>query len=298
LPVLRPFATARTARVSPDALPLDGDKNSYMNHTFTHEHLIPDPQTPRTGRLVGKKVLITAAGHGIGRASALACVHEGAHVTATDIDLEALATLHAQAPGIDVQRLDVMDADAITALARELPPLDGLFNCAGFVHEGTVLDCDEHAWQFSFGLNVTAMYRMVRGFLPGMLHRAADVGTGASILNMASMASSVKGFPHRFVYGASKAAVIGMTKAIAADFVHRGLRCNALCPGTVDTPSLRRRIASAPDPAQAERDFVARQPMGRLASVDDITPQVVYLLSDESRFVTGQAVLVDGGVTI
>jgi 2-keto-3-deoxy-L-fuconate dehydrogenase len=250
-----------------------------------------------SGRLAGKRLLITAAAHGIGRASAIACAREGAHVVATDIDLDALATLDSEAPGIELRRLDVMDADAIDTLAGELPALDGLFNCAGHVHEGSVLECDEQAWNFSFGLNVTAMYRTVRAFLPGMLERSRATG-GASILNMASMASSVKGFPRRFAYGATKAAVIGMTKALAADFVKLGLRCNALCPGTVDTPSLRRRIAGAPDPVQAERDFIARQPMGRLASVDDITPQVVYLLSDESRFVTGQAVLVDGGVTI
>lgn len=275
-----------------------GGKTSSMNHTFINEHSSGTASAPPAGRLAGKRLLITAAGHGIGRASALACAREGAQVIATDIDLAALGTLAEEAPSIEVHRLDVMDADAIAALGIALPALDGLFNCAGFVHEGSVLQCDEQAWQFSFGLNVTAMYRMVRAFLPGMLRRAAEPGRSASILNMASMASSVKGFPRRFVYGASKAAVIGMTKAIAADFVKQGVRCNALCPGTVDTPSLRQRIASAADPAQAERDFIARQPMGRLASVDDITPQVVYLLGDESRFVTGQAVLVDGGVTI
>lgn len=272
--------------------------NSYMDRTFIYEHYEAGPARGRAGRLEGKRLLITAAGHGIGRASALACAREGASVVATDIDVPALAALREEYPAIEVHRLDVMDADAIVALAAQLPALDGLFNCAGFVHEGSVLDCEENAWQFSFGLNVTAMYRMVRAFLPGMLRRAGEAGVSVSILNMASMASSVKGFPRRFVYGASKAAVIGMTKAIAADFVKQGLRCNALCPGTVDTPSLRQRIANSADPAQAERDFIARQPMGRLASVGDITPQVVYLLGDESRFVTGQAVLVDGGVTI
>lgn len=272
--------------------------NSYMDITFIDEHSGVNPAGGRAGRLEGKRLLITAAGHGIGRASALACAREGASVVATDIDVPALAALREEYPAIEVHRLDVMDADAIVALAAQLPALDGLFNCAGFVHEGSVLDCEENAWQFSFGLNVTAMYRTVRAFLPGMLRRAEEAGVSVSILNMASMASSVKGFPRRFAYGASKAAVIGMTKAIAADFVKQGLRCNALCPGTVDTPSLRQRIANSVDPAQAERDFIARQPMGRLASVDDITPQVVYLLGDESRFVTGQAVLVDGGVTI
>lgn len=251
-------------------------------------------------RLQGKTILITAAGQGIGRASALACAREGARVFATDIDAKLLDALAAtQTPGLSAHVLDVRNTDAVAALAAELPPLDGLFNCAGFVHHGTVLDCDEAAWDFSFDLNVKGAYRVTRAFLPGMLDKMArHPGTAGSIVNMASMASSVKGFPNRFVYGATKAAVIGMSKAIAADYARIGLRCNALCPGTVDTPSLRGRIAAAADPVQAEKDFIARQPMGRLATVDDIAPQVVYLLSDESRFVTGQAVLVDGGVTI
>jgi len=249
------------------------------------------------GRLQGKTLLITAAAQGIGRASAIACAHEGAQVFATDIAAEGLASL-GETPGIRTHLLDVRDPAAIAALAAELPPLDGLFNCAGYVHHGTVLDCDDAAWDFSFDLNVKSMHRVLRAFLPGMLAKAAREQTSASVLNMASMASSIKGFPNRYAYGATKAAVIGLTKAVAADFVKQGLRCNALCPGTVDTPSLRQRIAAAADPVQAEKDFIARQPLGRLATVDDITPQVVYLLSDESRFVTGQAVLVDGGVTI
>jgi len=249
------------------------------------------------GRLHGKTLLITAAAQGIGRASALACAREGAQVFATDIAADGLATLAGTA-GIQTHRLDVRDPAAITALAAALPPLDGLFNCAGYVHHGTVLDCDDAAWEFSFDLNVKSMHRVLRAFLPGMLAKSAREQTSASVLNMASMASSIKGFPNRYAYGATKAAVIGLTKAVAADFVKQGLRCNALCPGTVDTPSLRQRIAAAADPVQAEKDFIARQPLGRLATVDDITPQVVYLLSDESRFVTGQAVLVDGGVTI
>jgi 2-keto-3-deoxy-L-fuconate dehydrogenase len=248
-------------------------------------------------RLQGKTILITACGQGIGRASALACHREGAQVIATDVQPELLRSLADEAPGLRTRVLDVRDGLAIDVLARELPPLDGLFNCAGFVHDGSILACDEKDWDFSFELNVKSMYRVARAFLPGMLDKAA-AGVPVSMLNMASMASSIKGFPNRFAYGTTKAAVIGMTKAIAADFVTRGLRCNALCPGTVDTPSLRGRIANAPDPVQAEKNFIARQPMGRLATVDDITPMVVYLLSDESRFVTGQALLVDGGVTI
>ncbi len=243
-------------------------------------------------RLLGKTILITAAGQGIGRASAEACIREGARVIATDRDAALLAGLDA-----DCHALDVMDADASAALAAKLPDLDGLFNCAGFVAKGTILDLTEKEWDFSFDLNVKAMMRTCRVFVPGMLRQAEKTGT-ASILNMASMASSIKGFVNRTTYGASKAAVIGLTKGIAADFVKTGLRCNAICPGTVDTPSLRARIAAAADPVQAEKDFIARQPMGRLAVTDDITPMVVFLLADESRFVTGQACLVDGGVTI
>ena len=249
-------------------------------------------------RLQGKHILVTAAAQGIGKASALACAREGARVVATDIDAGLLQALAAEAPGIETRLLDVRDGAAVTALAAALPALDGLFNCAGFVHDGTVLDCDEAAWDFSFDLNVKGAYRLTRAFLPGMLQKMAQDGGSGSIVNMASMASSIKGFPRRFAYGATKAAVIGMTKAVAADYARVGLRCNALCPGTVDTPSLRQRIASAADPVQAEKDFIARQPLGRLATVNDIAPQVVYLLSDESRFVTGQAILVDGGVTI
>jgi 2-keto-3-deoxy-L-fuconate dehydrogenase len=249
-------------------------------------------------RLTSKTLLITAAGQGIGLASAIACAREGAHVIATDLDEGLLRALAVREPGIETHVLDVRDADRIEQLAVTLPALDGLFNCAGYVHDGTVLDCDPAAWDFSFDVNVRGAYLMVRAFLPRMLDRMKAVGGSASILNMASMASSVKGFPRRLAYGASKAAVIGMTKSVAADFVKLGLRCNALCPGTVHTPSLLDRIAAAADPVQAEQDFIARQPMGRLATVDDITPQVVYLLSDESRFVTGQAILVDGGVTI
>jgi len=248
-------------------------------------------------RLVDKTIFITAAGQGMGRACALACADEGARVIATDVNREALESLAAECGSIETHLLDVTDAQAIRALAEQLPDLDGLFNCAGFVHHGTILDLSDEEWAFSVDLNVTSMVRLTRALLPGMLRKAENGGT-ASILNMASMASSIKGFPVRTAYGTTKAAVIGLTKAIAADFVKQGIRCNAICPGTVDTPSLRGRIAAAADPVQAEKDFIARQPMGRLAQVSDITPMVVYLLSDDSRFVTGQAMLVDGGVTI
>lgn len=248
-------------------------------------------------RLNGKRIFISAAAQGIGRASALACANEGAHVVATDINDDALKALSAEHENIETHRLDVRDGKAVASFAAGQAPLDGLFNCAGFVHNGTIMDCSDEDWDFSFDLNVKSMYRTTKAFLPGMLEQAEKTGA-VSILNMASMASSIKGFPNRLLYGATKAAVIGLTKGMAADYVRRGVRCNALCPGTVDTPSLRGRIAAAADPVQAEKDFIARQPIGRLATVDDIVPLVVYLLSDESRFVTGQAVLVDGGVTI
>jgi 2-keto-3-deoxy-L-fuconate dehydrogenase len=249
------------------------------------------------GRLEWKRILITAAGQGIGRASALACARESAEVIATDINADLLASLAHEMPGIQTEVLDVRDGKAIATLAQRLQPLDVLFNCAGMVPNGSVLDCSESDWDMAFDLNVKSMYRTVQAFLPAMLERA-KITNAASMINMASMASSIKGFPNRFVYGATKAAVIGMTKAIAADYVKAGLRCNAICPGTVDTPSLRQRISSAPDPIEAEKNFLARQPMGRLATVEEIAPMIVYLASDESRMVTGQALLVDGGATI
>ena len=250
------------------------------------------------GRLQGKTVLITAAAQGIGRASALACALQGARVIATDINAELLASLAQEHSLIETAVLDVCSDAAVAALAARSPALDVLFNCAGMVANGSVLECSASDWDLSFELNVKSMFRMTRAFLPGMLAKAQANGGSASIINMASMASSIKGFANRCAYGATKAAVIGLTKSLAADYVKQGLRANALCPGTVDTPSLRGRIASAADPVQAEKDFVARQPMGRLASVEDITPMVVYLASDESRFVSGQTLLVDGGVTI
>jgi len=251
-----------------------------------------------TGRLHGKSVLITAAAQGIGRASALACAAEGARVIATDIQAEFLKTLAAEHAGIQIELLDVRNDAAVAALAARTPALDALFNCAGMVANGSMLECSEADWDLSFDLNVKSMFRMTRAFMPAMLAKAQAENGSVSIINMASMASSIKGFANRCAYGATKAAVIGLTKSLAADYVKAGLRANALCPGTVDTPSLRGRIASAADPVQAEKDFIARQPMGRLATVADITPMVVYLASDESRFVTGQTLLVDGGVTI
>jgi 2-keto-3-deoxy-L-fuconate dehydrogenase len=249
-------------------------------------------------RLRGKTVLVTAAGQGIGRAAALGCAQEGAHVIATDLNADLLDYAGAHGAGqVETRRLDVCDPQAVAALAAELPDLDGLFNCAGFVHHGTVLDITDADWEFSWNLNVTSMIRMCRAFVPGML-RQAEVTGSVSVLNMASMASSIKGFPNRTAYGTTKAAVIGLTKAVATDFVRQGLRCNALCPATIDTPSLRGRIAQAADPEAARRDFIARQPMGRLGTTDDLVPMIIYLLSDESRLMTGQAILVDGGATL
>lgn len=248
-------------------------------------------------RLKGLNILITAAGQGMGRAAAIACAAEGANVIATDVNAETLGELSNAHPHIHTSILNVTDQASIDALCIRTPPLDGLFNCAGHVHNGTLLEVEDADWTFSLDLNVTSMMRMCRAFLPGMRERASETGS-AAILNMASMASSIKGFANRAAYGTTKAAVIGLTKSIAADFVKDNIRCNALCPGTVDTPSLRARIAASADPARAEKDFIARQPMGRLATVDDISPMIVYLLSPESRFVTGQAILVDGGVTI
>lgn len=246
-----------------------------------------------SGRLSGKRILITAAGQGMGRAAAILCATEGAEVLATDRDESLLAGLD----GMQTAALDVTNPETVARVVGAAGDLDGLFNCAGIVVNGTLLDVTQADWDASFAVNINAMFHVTRAALPGMIRRAEETGA-ASIVNMASMASSVKGFANRCAYGTTKAAVIGLTKSIAADYVKQGIRANALCPGTVDTPSLRGRIASAADPVQAEKDFIARQPMGRLALVDDLVPMVVYLLSDESRFMTGQAVLVDGGVTI
>ena len=248
-----------------------------------------------THRLSGKTALVTAAGQGIGRATAEAFAAEGARVIATDINAAALAEL-GRIPGIAAKRLDVTDAAAVLALAAEAGAVQVLFNGAGYVHAGTILECEEADWDFSFNLNARAMYRMIRAVLPGMLSHG-----GGSIINIASIASSVKGMPNRFVYGASKAAVIGLTKSVAADFITRGIRCNAICPGTVESPSLRERIAaqakaSGQTVAQVEAAFVGRQPMGRLGTTAEIAALAVYLASDESAFTTGTAQLIDGGL--
>jgi len=245
-----------------------------------------------SGRLSGKTAFVTAAAQGIGRGAALAFAREGAQVWATDINAKALGEIEGK-DGIRTRRLDVTDEAAIAQAAAEVGPIDVLFNCAGFVHHGTILDCTPKDWDFSFNLNVKSMYLVTRAFLPGMLKK----GKG-SIINMSSIASSVKGLPNRFVYGATKAAVVGLTKAIAADYVKQGVRCNCIGPGTVDTPSLHDRISAFADPEQARKDFIARQPMGRLGTVDDITGILVFLASDESLFATGNMYSIDGGMTI
>ena len=243
-------------------------------------------------RLKGKTALVTAAAQGIGRASALAFAAEGARVVATDLNLGKLEELKREVRGaLETRRLDVTDAAAVAALAGELGAIDVLFNCAGFVHHGTILDCSDKDWDFTLNLNVRSMYLTIRAFLPAMLAR----GTGASIINMSSGASSVKAAPNRFVYGTSKAAVIGLTKAVAIDFIKQGIRCNAICPGTIATPSLEDRIA-AQGGTQAVRDaFVARQPLGRLGTSEEIAALAVYLASDEASFTTGAIHLIDGG---
>jgi 2-keto-3-deoxy-L-fuconate dehydrogenase len=244
-------------------------------------------------RLKGKKALLTAAGQGIGAATAVAFANQGAQVFATDINEALLQKLAADVPGVHTHRLDVRNSQAVESLATELGAIDILFNCAGFVHQGTILDCSEEDWDFSFDLNVKSMYRTCRAFLPAML--AAKKG---SIINMSSGASSIKGAPNRFVYGATKAAVIGLTKSLAADFIRQGIRVNAICPGTVESPSLEERIAALGDIEKARKEFIARQPMGRLGKPEEIGALAVYLASDESSFTTGQIHIVDGGWTL
>ena len=252
--------------------------------------------TPSTqsGRLAGKTAFITAAGQGIGRAVAEAFVREGARVIASDLNETLLAALKADT-GCTTLRLDVTDAAAIAAAATTHGPVNILFNGAGYVHAGSVLDCSEADWDVAFQLNVRSQFRTIKAFLPGMLKQG-----GGSIINVASVAGSIKGAPNRFVYGTTKAAIIGLTKAVAADFVAQGIRCNAICPGTVESPSLRERIAaqaaaSGQTLAQVEAAFVSRQPMGRLGRVEEIAALAVYLASDESSFTTGTAQVIDGG---
>jgi 2-keto-3-deoxy-L-fuconate dehydrogenase len=245
------------------------------------------------GRLEGKVAVLTAAAAGIGRATAEAFAAEGAKIIATDLNLDGLKGLGGQ-----TRQLDVRSSEAVAALAREVGPIDVLFNCAGFVHHGTILDCTEGDWDFSFDLNVKSMHRTIRAFLPGMLEKG-----GGSIVNVASAASSVRGIPNRYLYGASKAAVIGLTKAVAADFIRRGIRCNAICPATVESPSLDLRIAalaaqSGQSVADVRKAFVDRQPMGRIGKPAEVAALAVYLASDESAFTTGHAHIVDGGFAL
>lgn len=247
-----------------------------------------------SNRLQGKRALITAAAQGMGRAAAEAFAREGAQVIATDINLSRLESLE-KTDGSIIRKLDVTRPDQIQALANETGPIDILFNCAGYVADGTILDCEQDSWDFSFSLNVTSMYHMIRAFLPGMI----DQGH-ASIINMASAVSSIKGVPNRFVYGTTKAAVIGLTKSVAADFLHHGIRCNAVCPGTIESPSLHERIASQAEKygkskTQVQQEFIARQPLGRLGTPQEVAALVVYLASDESRFTTGTIQIIDGG---
>lgn len=244
------------------------------------------------GRLAGKTALTTAAGQGIGRATALAFAAEGAQVIATDINAKLLESFSGT-PSLTTRTLDVTDPAAIAALAQDVGAVDILFNCAGYVHHGTVLDCTEDDFDFAMTLNVRSMYRMIKAFLPAML----DNGGGA-IVNMSSIASSLKAANDRFIYGTSKAAVIGLTKSVARDFLTRGVRCNAICPGTVESPSLEARINAFADPVAARRDFIARQPMGRLGKAEEIAALAVYLASDESAFMTGNAVAIDGGWSV
>ena len=246
-----------------------------------------------SGRLEGKKIIVTAAGQGIGKATAIAFHNEGANVIATDLNDKTLADLNKEYPKIKVQTLDSTDNKAILEFVKTLDKVDVLFNAVGFVHHGTILDCEEKDWDFSFDVNIKAMYIMCKAILPLMINQ-----NGGSIINISSIASSLKGLPNRFVYGASKAAIIGLTKSIASDFVKLNIRCNSIAPGTVFSPSWQERVNQSPDPVQAKKDFIARQPMGRLGTAEEIASMAIYLAGDESTFTTGNTFSVDGGMTI
>ncbi len=246
-----------------------------------------------SGRLEGKKIIVTAAGQGIGKATAIAFHNEGASVTATDLNDKTLADLNKEYPNVKVQTLDSTDNNAILEFVKTLDKVDVLFNAVGFVHHGTILDCEEKDWDFSFDVNIKSMYFMCKAILPLMIKQ-----NGGSIINISSIASSLKGLPNRFVYGASKAAIIGLTKSIASDFVKQNIRCNSIAPGTVFSPSWQDRVNQSPDPVQAKKDFIARQPMGRLGTAEEIAAMAIYLAGDESTFTTGNTFSVDGGMTI
>tara|TARA_B100000963_G_scaffold5469_1_gene4129 strand:- start:393 stop:1136 length:744 start_codon:yes stop_codon:yes gene_type:complete len=246
-----------------------------------------------SGRLVEKKIVVTAAGQGIGKATAIAFHKEGADVTATDLNDKTLADLNKEYPEISVQKLDSTDNNAILEFTKSLNRVDVLLNAVGFVHHGTILECEEKDWDFSSNVNVKSMYFMCKAILPKMIEQ-----NGGSIINISSCASSLKGFPNRFVYGATKGAVIGLTKAIASDFVKKNIRCNSIAPGTVFSPSWQDRVNQSPDPIQAKKDFIARQPMGRLGTAEEIAAVAVYLASDDSTFTTGTTISVDGGISI
>ncbi len=246
-----------------------------------------------SGRLEGKKIIVTAAGQGIGKATAIAFQNEGAHVIATDLNEKTLADLNKEYPNIKIKTLDSTDNKAILDFVKTLDEVNVLFNAVGFVHHGTILDCEEKDWDFSFDVNIKSMYFMCRAILPLMVKQ-----NGGSIINVSSIASSLKGLPNRFVYGASKAAIIGLTKSIASDFVKQNIRCNSIAPGTVFSPSWQDRVNQSPDPVQAKKDFIARQPMGRLGTAEEIASMAIYLAGDESTFTTGNTFSVDGGMTI
>jgi len=244
-------------------------------------------------RLEGKKIVVTAAGQGIGKATAIAFSKEGANVIATDLNEKTLTDLNNEYPDINVQKLDSTDNNAILEFTKSLDRVDVLLNAVGFVHHGTILECEENDWDFSSNVNVKSMYFMCKAIIPLMIKQ-----NGGSIINISSCASSFKGFPNRFVYGTTKGAVIGLTKAIAADFVKQNIRCNSIAPGTVFSPSWQDRVNQSPDPVQAKKDFIARQPMGRLGTAEEIAAVAVYLASDDATFTTGSTIHVDGGISI